>query len=64
MGNKAKHNKTKKNRGVNVQSIVYANVECDSLRPSGGRASNLQPLWGKLLSTHKGSTAGTEQVKG
>ncbi len=26
-----KQNKTKQNRGVNVQSIVYANVECDSL---------------------------------
>ncbi len=27
-----KQNKTKQNRGVNVQSIVYASVECDSLR--------------------------------
>ncbi len=33
-----KQNKTKQNRGVNVQSIVYASVECDSLRlgSSGG----------------------------
>ncbi len=26
-----KQNKTKHNRGVNVQSIVYADVECDNL---------------------------------
>ncbi len=33
-----KQNKTKQNRGVNVQSIVYASVECDSLHlwSSGG----------------------------
>ncbi len=30
--NKTKQNKTKQNRGANVQSIVNANVECDSLR--------------------------------
>ncbi len=29
---KQNKNKTTHNRGVNVQSIVYANVECDSLR--------------------------------
>ncbi len=29
---KAKLNKTKQNRGVNVQCIVYVNVECDSMR--------------------------------
>ncbi len=27
-----KQNKTNQNRGVNVHSIVYASVECDSLR--------------------------------
>ncbi len=34
--NKTKQSKT--NRGVNVQSVVYASVECDSLRlwSSGG----------------------------
>ncbi len=32
MGNKAKQNTNKTNRGVNVHSVVYASVECDSLR--------------------------------
>ncbi len=27
----SKQNKAKQNRGVNVQSVVYASVECDSL---------------------------------
>ncbi len=31
MGNKAKQKHKQNNRGVNVHSVVYASVECDSV---------------------------------